>query len=628
MSKKIKKLLIAILSIMAFVVIGAIGVIAATSAPDTVGIVETEVPVSLYTLDDNLVKSSIPLKNSLQTLSQTNIPFEVLDFTNKQTDSINGYGNYSFYATNDPTFIGRPFNVTFKWFSKEFTGSNNVKSNPKSRLSIAKLYKVTPGSTLSFLIAEEDVNNSGGVLADARILFAEYNENLYLQNDGAWISAQDKVKLGSNTHYVAIIIRFQDGSSAIGSGTETTVGWGTSGDNLNLGSFEKKDIIFKPFKYYLDINGNGSYTDTSDVVINRYSVEDISENANLKTNPTKVGYTFKNWKVGTTAKGNDISSNWKYSENVNKLKGIKIVKNNPVEAYYDQYFRDLYFTAVYEPNPYKVHYNANGGTGTMTPDNVKYDASYTPKSNTFTKVGYKFVGWYDNAACTGTKYSSTFTYKRTSDLTLYAKWEPINNTISFNANGGTGSMSALTVTYDKSYTLPANAFTRVGYTFLKWNTNSAGTGTVYTNKQSGTWKGTSNITLYAQWSANPYKVHYNANGGTGTMASDSVKYDASYTPKANAFTKTGYKFAGWYDNAACTGTKYSSAFKYKRTSDLTLYAKWEPISNTISFNANGGTGSMSALTVTYDKAYTLPANAFTRVGYTFSHWNTASNKNY
>jgi hypothetical protein len=212
MPKKIKKLLITTLSVIAFVLISAIGIMgAATSAPESVGTEETEVPVNLYTLDSTLVKNSIPLKNSLQTLSVTNIPFEVLDFTNKKTDSIVNYEDYSFYATNDPTFINRPFSISYKWFGKAIKAEDGITtiSDPKSRLAIAKLYKVTPGSKVSFLIAKEDIDNKGGDLASARILFAEYDASLKLLNDGAWVSAQDVVELSANTQYVSVIIRIR-----------------------------------------------------------------------------------------------------------------------------------------------------------------------------------------------------------------------------------------------------------------------------------------------------------------------------------------------------------------------------------------------------------------------------------
>ena len=78
-------------------------------------------------------------------------------------------------------------------------------------------------------------------------------------------------------------------------------------------------------------------------------------------------------------------------------------------------------------------------------------------------------------------------------------------TVSFNANGGTGSMKAATVKENETITIAENAFTRSMFKFTGWNTKSDGTGTSYADKASI--KVTENITLYAQWKdmANGYE---------------------------------------------------------------------------------------------------------------------------
>ena len=87
----------------------------------------------------------------------------------------------------------------------------------------------------------------------------------------------------------------------------------------------------------------------------------------------------------------------------------------------------------------------------------------------------------------------------TQDITLYAQWKKdiVYYTITFNANGGSGTMAAQTFEAGVSQAIAANAFTRSGYTFTGWNTNADGSGTSYTDKQSITL--TQDITLYAQW---------------------------------------------------------------------------------------------------------------------------------
>jgi adhesin/invasin len=86
----------------------------------------------------------------------------------------------------------------------------------------------------------------------------------------------------------------------------------------------------------------------------------------------------------------------------------------------------------------------------------------------------------------------------TADLTLFARWSPNSNTVTFNSNY-TGGPTATTqsITTDTSTALTANTFTRTGYTFFGWNTAADGSGTTYTNSQAVTLNAPLN--LFAVW---------------------------------------------------------------------------------------------------------------------------------
>ena len=74
---------------------------------------------------------------------------------------------------------------------------------------------------------------------------------------------------------------------------------------------------------------------------------------------------------------------------------------------------------------------------------------------------------------------------------------PVNHTVTFNSNGGTGTMSPQTASVTTALT--ANSFTRTGYTFAGWNTAANGSGTPYAN--GATYSFAADATLYAQWAA-------------------------------------------------------------------------------------------------------------------------------
>ena len=194
-----------------------------------------------------------------------------------------------------------------------------------------------------------------------------------------------------------------------------------------------------------------------------------------------------------------------------------------------------------------------------------------------------------------------------------------NHTVTFNANGGTGSMSNQVANVPTALTL--NTFTRTGYSFSGWNTLANGSGTAYAD--GATYSFAADVTLYAQWTALPnHTVTFNANGGTGSMSNQIANVPTALT--LNAFTRAGYSFNDWNTLANGTGTTYANGATYSFAADITLYAQWTALPNhTVTFNSNGGTGSMSNQIANVPTALTL--NAFTRAGYSFSGWNTLAN---
>ncbi len=145
---------------------------------------------------------------------------------------------------------------------------------------------------------------------------------------------------------------------------------------------------------------------------------------------------------------------------------------------------------------FNVTFNANGGTVSTTTKTVVYGSSYGDLP-TPTRNNYDFAGWY-TAASGGDKITSTTVFNSTKDITLYAHWTPKKFTVTFNANGGGVSTSSKTLSYgDAIGTLPTP--TRDYYTFNGWYTAKSG-GTKITT--STVFSGSSNVTVYAQWTQN------------------------------------------------------------------------------------------------------------------------------
>ena len=289
-------------------------------------------------------------------------------------------------------------------------------------------------------------------------------------------------------------------------------------------------------------------------------------------------------------------------------------------------------TANFVANTYTIVFHGNGNTGgSMNNLSMTYDTPKNLTANAYAKTGYHFKGWATSpngsVAYSDEKNVNNLTTTHEATIDLYAVWEINTYSIAFNANGGTGSISNLAMTYGTAKNLTANTFTRTGYTFNGWNTADNGSGTSYTDAQSVNNLTTTNnatVTLYAKWVANSYTVNFNANGGTVGTASKSVTYDATYGDLPIP-TRSGYTFAGWFTEES-TGTQIAASTKVAITDAQTLYAHW--LANyAVAFNANGGNGSMTDQAFVEGTAQNLTANAFTRTGYTFAGWATSADGN-
>jgi uncharacterized repeat protein (TIGR02543 family) len=191
--------------------------------------------------------------------------------------------------------------------------------------------------------------------------------------------------------------------------------------------------------------------------------------------------------------------------------------------------------------------------------------------------------------------------------------------VTFNANGGTGSMAV--ETESAATKLAHVGFTRVGYTFAGWNTVANGSGTSYADEAS--YPFTASITLYAQWSAIPVRnVIFTPNGGTGTMLPQAEDVPTALT--TNSYTRVGFKFAGWNTAANGSGTSYANGATYAFSAGVTLYAQWSNgKSFVVTFKANGGSGSMAPESKRTQGTLTL--NRFTRPQHRFFKWTTVPN---
>ena len=108
---------------------------------------------------------------------------------------------------------------------------------------------------------------------------------------------------------------------------------------------------------------------------------------------------------------------------------------------------------------------------------------------------YSFINKHSGKALDIGSYVQQWTYNNTDAQKF--KIIPINYTVKYNANGGSGAPSSQTKTYLKDLSISQSIPNRAGYRFVEWNTNSSGNGTAY--KSGATYSLDNNVILYAQW---------------------------------------------------------------------------------------------------------------------------------
>ncbi len=293
---------------------------------------------------------------------------------------------------------------------------------------------------------------------------------------------------------------------------------------------------------------------------------------------------------------------------------------------------NITLSASWMPITYRVQFQLDGGSGEQPAELlVAYDEEIKLPMGGLYKENYVHIGWEQEGVGV---YQEGASAKNLTDqdgavVVLKAVWKRGEYKVSFQANGGTGTMSDEVFSCGKSKKLTKNKFKRTGYTFVGWNTQKDGKGKSYKQQESVSFANQadgSTVVLYAMWEGNSYQVAYDGNGAkSGSVPNTKHVYGTASKLGTSNFTRTGYTFAGWNTQKDGKGKTYANgASVEKLTADegatVTLYAKWAVINYTITYQTRNGKMAKGAKK-TYNietKTFSLPAP--TRKGYDFDGW--------
>jgi len=227
-----------------------------------------------------------------------------------------------------------------------------------------------------------------------------------------------------------------------------------------------------------------------------------------------------------------------------------------------------------------LNFDSNNGSGVTAVQSALFGSTCTLDANTYTRSGYIFTGWAVTPA--GVKiYGDGAALSITGDMTLYAVWQKNTYGVSFNANGGAGTMPLLPMEYDTTQNLPLNLFSYNGYNFDGWSLTPGGL-PAYNDFSLFTMPA-SDVTLYARWKAVSCALTFDSNNGSGVTAVQSALFGSTCTLDANTYTRSGYLFTGWAVTPA--GVKiYNDGAVLTINGDMTLYAVWLAAVSGVSLN--------------------------------------------
>lgn len=459
------------------------------------------------------------------------------------------------------------YNQNSKSFSRSDIGYYDARSNVTFINSVASAAPVRTEGYGSYTEVSSTIDPSSSIATNYR------NDTILIPyaRTGNFIHPASLTKTNG---VAALYVPIDPTGSAASGGVETYIdysdltdvkmGYGPSSDITALGELNSPTSVDKVTSYYEGtsrVDGVIGASGTSNQV--RYTV--------------KMGGAPRNQVEGISAYGDSYLYGDTVHFSTSDFGFVKwLIEVEGQTPYYSISFgewitveNNTLITPLYSNNT--VSFSANGGEGTYSDVVADTGTSYTLPANPFTPPEHKeFVGWARHPQCTASQVILTPDITIDDDFTLYAIWQYVKVTISFNANGGSGSLSPINRTYGSSYSLPENPFTAPDHKhFVGWSYTEDGE--VIT---SSTIVISGDTTLFALWATDVHTVTISAGEGTGSSIVVNKEYGSSYTlPNCEFTAPEGKEFDGWM----VSGEKHASGDTITICEDTVITATWKDI---------------------------------------------------
>ena len=395
---------------------------------------------------------------------------------------------------------------------------------------------------------------------------------------------------------------------------------------------------------------------------NEYRISyDLQGGVNSISNPTKYTIEDQNIVLSAPSRAHYVFGGW--------TEGGKATNMIDVSR-----LCDISLVATWTAEKYGINYNLNGGSceDTLVTEYTVESANIALPN--LTKKGYAFDGWYDNAAFDGERVNN-IPRGSYGNISLYAKFSVVEYAISYDLQGGVNSVSNPTKYTIENQNIVLSAPSRECYAFDGWFENGSKVESVEVARCE-------NVKLTAKWTAIEYTITYDLDGGVCQAklpakysiesedvilpipSKDGCKFDGWYigdkriekiekgshgdvtifakwrgatyavqyvcdgnhdNPTELAVDeeyilkdaeKTGYSFEGWHSDESLQ-TRVYTVISSGET--VTLYAKFAPVTYTLTYDYSGGEGVENPSTYTVESEDII-LNAASKIGFEFVGW--------
>ena len=448
--------------------------------------------------------------------------------------------------------------------------------------------QVLEGNFLYYL-QNELLNTYGNIdnitVSDSSIIYAAYENNEWILKVNKEFNNQQWVKLTINNQEYTVYLTYskpdykQVGSNKYVMYRKTNEGFDVIGRDEN--TFIQTTFAYGGYSTYMQVNSNDKILFDDFFIGKKYSQNDVDAYVTAKVRGKSVIVTYH---VTNTAE---------------EVKTVKI--------------GSCADTQIYRDDRAPVSFTTDGIR--MTSIDEKYEFKLSPVNDAFTTRWYGYYGERYGKVFVNRDDTSTYTqdsgvaWSWTMEVpagatversALLSAGEAGTSEIIYDSNGGEGSMDPTVEIPDgvAKVTLNANEFTKEGYSFIGWDTDSAGTTVVYEDEQEIVIPDT-DITLYAVWES-LQSIESTSSGYNGSYDGNPHGITVSVTDPASGATVKYGTVEGTYNlSSSPTITNVSD-------SPLTVYYQ---------IKADGYSTKTGSETVTISKAAITPTVSIT--GWTY-----------